>query len=70
MAWTGRLDDSGPVVPVVLHERDHEGDLEGFEGIRRVAGIARTPVDLALALSIVLLLVGALVVSLALAAAQ
>jgi hypothetical protein len=49
---------------------DSEGDLEQLETVRRVAGVPRTPVDVALAVSIVLLLLGSLVVSLALAAAQ
>lgn len=60
MAWTSRLDDSGPVRPVGLPERDPEGDLDG---LRRVAGIPRNAVDLVLVLSIVLMLVGAVLVA-------
>lgn len=60
MAWTSRLDDSGPVRPAGLPERDHEGDLDG---LRRVAGIPRNAVDLVLVLSIVLMLVGAVLVA-------
>ncbi len=63
MTWTGRLDDSGPVSPAGLHERDPDGDLEGFDGVRRLAGIPRNPVDMALALSIVFMLVGAVLVA-------
>lgn len=60
MAWTGRLDDSGPVVPAGLHERDAETEADGM---RRTVGFPRNPVDMALVLSIVLLLVGAVAVA-------
>jgi hypothetical protein len=60
MTWTGRIDDSGPVVPAGLHDRDTEGDSEGT---RRPTGFPRNPVDMALVLSIVLLLVGAVAVA-------
>jgi hypothetical protein len=61
MAWTGRIDDSGPVLPAAgLPERDAEGDSEQM---RRIAGLPRNPVDMALVLCIVLLLVGAVAVA-------
>ena len=63
MTWTGRLDDSGPVLPAGLHARDPEADPEGLDGVRRTGGFPRNPVDMALVLTIVLLLVGAVLVA-------
>lgn len=60
MTWTGRIDDSGPVVPAGLPDRDSETDSEG---VRRATGFPRNPVDMALVLSIVVLLVGAVLVA-------
>ena len=63
MTWTGRLDDSGPVLPADRHEREPDSDSESADATRRAAGFPRNPVDMALVLTIVLLLVGAVLVA-------